>query len=136
MMAMYQALKNLIMKLTELLMVYEYIAQNAPTAEGEELISLNIKTVEDSSEAIAKIFKNIFGKNIEDIKERTDIVQVFTDFLTAVRYAFNIETQIMQMLKNLYLKTDSSDKNANFSSIIEHQINALKLLALLSSHSK
>jgi hypothetical protein len=131
MMAMYQAVRNLIMKSKKLLVVYNYLTQNASTEEAKMLIALNKTTVNDSIETLERIYKNTFGKDFNDSEEVAEVVPEHVDFPTAAHCAFLDETQAIQMLKNLYLKTDSCDKNASFNAMIEQQINALRLISLL-----
>ncbi|MDD2212137.1 MAG: hypothetical protein PHS83_03735 [Clostridia bacterium] len=132
MMAMYQALRNLMMELNELLIVYGYMIQNAPTEEARRLIELNRRTVMNTKEALVKMHKEMFGKDFTDLEEAAEEVPVFTDFRAAARYAFIEETQVIQMLKNLYLRTDSCNHNSHFNCLIEHEINAMRLLYLLT----
>ncbi|HHY06421.1 MAG TPA: hypothetical protein GX532_05525 [Clostridia bacterium] len=132
MIAMYQALRNLMMELNELLVVYGYMIQNAPTEEARRLVELNRRTVMNTKAALEKMHKDIFGKDLTDLEEAVEEVPVFTDFRTAARYAIIEETQVIHLLKNLYLRTDSCNHNDHFNSLIEHQINAIRLLYLLT----
>ncbi|MGI6144510.1 MAG: hypothetical protein GX092_04340 [Clostridia bacterium] len=130
MMAMYQAIRSLMIKAKNLLIVYNYLIQNASTEEALMLLDLNKKTINNSIETLARIYKNTFGKDFNDSEEVAEVIPEPVDFPSAVHCAFIEETQIIQMLKNLYLKTDSNDKNTCFNAMIEQQINALRVIYL------
>lgn len=128
---MYQILKDLIFRLRKLLIIYDDLVFHAPTEEIKKIVFANRNTVLSSSEVISKIYKNTFGKNIENLEQEKENIRESPDFFVAARSAFHEEIMIIEMLKNLYLQTDTFDKNANFSCLIEHQINAINLLYLL-----
>jgi hypothetical protein len=132
MMKLYNSLRNLMMELNELLIVYGYMVQNAPTEEARRLVELNRKTVMNTKDALGKMHKDTFGEDLSMLAEIAEEVPVFPDFRTATRYALLEETQVIQMLKNHYLATETCHHNTIFNSLVEHQVNAMRLLYLLT----
>lgn len=132
MMKLYHALRNLMMELNELLIVYGYMIQNAPTEEARRLIELNRKAVMNTKDALGKMHKDTFGEDLSTLAEIAEEVPAFPDFRTAARYALLEETQVIQMLKNHYLATETCHHNTIFNCLVEHQVNAMRLLYLLT----
>jgi hypothetical protein len=123
---------QLIMELNELVVVYGYMIQNAPTEEARRLIELNRKTVMNTRTGLLKLHKDLLGEELTDLGEAMEEVPVFPDFRNAAQYAFIEESQIVQMLKNLYLAIESCHHNTVFNYLIEHEVNAMRLLYLLT----
>jgi hypothetical protein len=132
MMKMYNSLRKLMMELNELLIVYGYMIQNAPTEEARRLSELNRRTVNATKEALGKMFESTFGENLAAMSEVAEEVPVFADFRAAAQYAFIEESQVIQMLKNLHMAADQCNHEAIFGQLIEHIVNAMRLLYLLT----
>ena len=62
MMKMYNSVRHLIMELNELLIVYGYMIQNAPTEEARRLSELNRRTVKATKELFGNMFNDTFNK--------------------------------------------------------------------------
>lgn len=123
---------QLVMELNELLVVYGYMIQNAPTEEARRLVELNRKTVMNTKESLFKLHRDLLGEDLTDLGEAMEEVPVFPDFRTAAQYAFIEETQVIQILKNLYLAIESCHHNTVFGFLVEHELNAMRLLYLLT----
>ena len=132
MIAMYQAIQNLMAELNKLLITYNYMVQNAPTEGAARMMELNRNTVLCTREALQGMYKNVFGKELAEVEEAIEGVPVFTDFRNAAGFAVQEEIMVIQSLKNLYLRTDACNHNQYFNALIEHQINVMRLFALLT----
>lgn len=132
MMKMYNSVRHLIMELNELLIVYGYMIQNAPTEEARRLSELNRRTVKATKELFGNMFNDTFNENLAAMSEVAEEVPVFAEFRAAAQYAFIEESQIIQMLKNIYLNADKCHHDMIFGQLIEHIVNAMRLLYLLT----
>lgn len=132
MMKMYNSLRNLMMELNELLIVYGYMIQNAPTEEARRLSELNRKTVLSTKELLGKMYESTFSENLAAMSEVAEEVPVFPNFRAAAQYAFIEESQVIQMLKNIHMAADNCNHEAIFGQLIEHIVNAMRLLYLLT----
>ncbi|HHZ16860.1 MAG TPA: hypothetical protein PLJ33_01315 [Peptococcaceae bacterium] len=132
MMKMYNSVRHLIMELNELLIVYGYMIQNAPTEEARRLSELNRRTVKATKELFGNMFNDTFNENLAAMSEVAEEVPVFAEFRAAAQYAFIEESQIIQMLKNIYLNADKCHHDTIFGQLIEHIVNAMRLLYLLT----
>ncbi|MDD2402109.1 MAG: hypothetical protein PHI90_07110 [Clostridia bacterium] len=128
----YNSIKSIIMELNELLVVYGYMIQNAPTEEARRMSELNKKTVITTKIFLETMYCKIFGEAIPDLGEAAKDVPVFADFRAAAQYACKEETEVISRLKNLYLKTESCYHDTIFSCLVEHQLNAMRMLYLLT----
>lgn len=132
MMKMYNSVRHLIMELNELLIVYGYMIQNAPTEEARRLSELNRRTVKATKELFGNMFNDTFNENLAAMSEVAEEVPVFAEFRAAAQYAFIEESQIIQMLKNIYLNADKCHHDTIFGQLIEHIVNAMRVLYLLT----
>lgn len=132
MMKMYNSVRHLIMELNELLIVYGYMIQNAPTEEARRLSELNRRTIKATKELFGNMFNDTFNENLAAMSEVAEEVPVFAEFRAAAQYAFIEESQIIQMLKNIYLNADKCHHDTIFGQLIEHIVNAMRLLYLLT----
>lgn len=132
MMLVKQTIKNLVMQLKELLVVYGYMIQNAPTEEARRIVEINLMTVRTCLEKPEELYYNMTGETLPPYYgEAAEAVPVFTNFVEAGRYAFRQETQVVRMFKDLYLSADSCYHDAIFNCMVEHQLNAMRMLYLI-----
>ena len=116
-------------ELMETKVVYSYMLQNAPTEEARRLVEMNFNTTRNTIEALETLYKTIAGDIIPPCQYAKN-VPVFTDFMEAARYAFMTETQLIRKTKDLYCMIDPCYQCAIFGVIVEHQLNAMRLLYL------
>lgn len=129
---MHHTIKNLAMTLKELVVVYGYMIQNAPTEEARRMIEMNLMTVRNTLEKLEALYYEMSGEMLPPYYgEAAQEVPVFINFVDAARYAFKAETQVIRMLKDLYLGIEECYRDTIFSCIIEHQLNAMRLLYLI-----
>lgn len=124
-------IKNIIMELMELEIVYGYMINNAPTEEARRMVQMNLRTVMHTKENLSEIYEDMTCQPLPSMGEAAEEVPIFTNFVDAARYAFKEETQVIHMLKELYVMCDCCYHINTFSCIIEHQLNAMRLLYLI-----
>jgi tetrahydromethanopterin S-methyltransferase subunit B len=125
------AMQRLMMVLRQLEIAYGYLIQNAPTEESRRLMELNLMTVRNTMERLNDMMNDMteFMTPTGDVLEETP---VFTNFVDAARYAFIKETQAIAQLNNLITMMDDCYHNALRSIIVNHQLNAMRILFILS----
>lgn len=128
--AMANLVKKLLGELMELEIVYGYMIQNAPTEEARRITEMNLRTVRMTKELLEEMYRAITGEMFTPIGEAIEVVPVFATFMEAARYAFIEETQVIRGLKELYLTADECHRDHLFSQMVEHQLNAMRLLYL------
>jgi|GEM_PF-1203526 len=122
--------KTMLNELKELTIVYGYMLQNAPTEESRRIVELNLQTVRMTKETLMDIYRVLSGETYAPIADPILELPVFTTFMEAARYAFFKETQLIRRVKDLYLMTDHCYRDQLFNIIVEHQLNAMRLLYL------
>ncbi len=122
--------KYLLKELMELEVVYGYMLLNAPTEEARRMTELNLITVRNTKDILTKMYNDLTGNSLPLLGEILEEVPVFADFMEAARYAFKEELQVIHLLKELYLATETCHHNSIFGCIVEHQSNAMRLLYL------
>lgn len=125
-------LKTTISELMEVQVVYGYMLQNAPTEEARRIVETNRKTVANSLKIAEELYEDVTGDKVPPLNEYMEDIPVFPDFVAAARYAFMEECQLIRLVKQLYLMSDSCTRDTIFSILIEHQLNAMRLLYLIA----
>ncbi|PKM86001.1 MAG: hypothetical protein CVU87_13465 [Firmicutes bacterium HGW-Firmicutes-12] len=127
-----QTIKSLVMELKELVIVYGYMIQNAPTEEARRLVEMNLMTVRNCLEKLEALYYEITGEMLPPYYgEASEEVPVFVNFVDAARYAFKEETQVIRMMKDLHMGVDECYHSIIFGCIVEHQLNAMRMLYLI-----
>ncbi len=122
--------KYLLKELMELEVVYGYMLLNAPTEEARRMTELNLMTVRNTKDILTKMYNDLTGDSLPLMGEILEEIPVFAEFMEAARYAFKEELQVIHLLKELYLATESCHHHSIFGCIVEHQSNAMRLLYL------
>lgn len=129
-------IKNLLMEayieLMQVSVAYRYMVQNAPTEEARRLVEMNLMTAQSTLEKVDILYSEIVGEKIPNTGQYAENIPIFADFMQAARYAFMKETHLIAKVKELYLSVDSCYKDALFGVLVEHQLNAMRLLYLMS----
>ena len=122
--------KKVLGELMELELVYGYMLQNAPTEEARRVVEMNLRTVRMTKEVLQALYCALTGEMYTPLGEAMEEVPVFATFMEAARYAFIEETQVIRGLKELYLMAETCHRDQLFSQMVEHQLNAMRLLFL------
>ncbi len=130
--ALHHLLKTTISELMEVQVVYGYMIQNAPTEEARRIIEQNRKTVMNTLKIAEDLYEESTGDMVPPMNEFMEEIPIFADFVAAARYAFIEETQLIRLVKQLYLMADSCTRDTLFSILIEHILNAMRLLYLIA----
>ena len=115
--------------LMKLKLTYSYMRQNAPTEEARRIVDLNLQTVKDSLDAIEGLHR-IVADNATLPTETAMDVPIFATFMEAARYAFTIETQVISRANSLHNTIEDCHKHKVMTMLVEHQLNAMRLLYL------
>ncbi len=125
-------LTTIVGELMELNIVYGYMIQNAPTEEARRMVEMNRMTVHHTMEQMKKLYMEMGGKAIPPLHEEAlEEPHQFTNFLDAARYAFKEELQLINWFKELYLIADTCYRDTFFAAMVNHEINAMRLLYLI-----
>jgi len=128
---MQNTVKSLVMELAELVLVYGYMHQNAPTEDARRMVEMNLLAVKNTLARLEDLYFEMEGVKMPPYGEAAEEVPVFTNFIDAARYAFKEETQVIRLLKDMYLAAVTCYRDPIFNCLIEHQLNAMRLLYLI-----
>jgi len=124
-------LQKLLNVLRQLLIVYGYLVQNAPSEEARRQMELNLMTVRNSIERVTEIMHEM-TEFMTPTGETLEEVPVFANFVDAARFAFVRETQVIAMANNLMMIMDECYDGSFQSLIVDHQLNAMRILYVLT----
>ncbi|MCR4441288.1 MAG: hypothetical protein QHH10_03630 [Peptococcaceae bacterium] len=128
---MHNTVKSLVMELTELEVVYGYMKQNAPTEDARRMVDMNLLTVKNTLSRLEDLYYEMEGSMMPPYGEAAEVVPVFVNFIDAARYAFKEETQVIHLLKDMYLAASTCYRDPIFNCLVEHELNAMRLLYLI-----
>lgn len=127
-----QTIKKLIMNLRQLQITYGYLIQNAPTEEARRFMELNLMTVNHCLEKLTALYYEMTGESMPpNFTEVIEDVPIFVSFVDAARYAFRVELHVIHLMNGLYMDVDECYRQAVQNCLVEHQINAMRLLYLI-----
>lgn len=129
--SMCSAIANIVNVLRELQVAYGYMMQNAPTEEARRIVAMNQLTVKNSLEKLGAVYLEAAGEAMGP-EEALVEVPIFGTFMEAARYAFMSELQVINMLKNLHMTIDMCYRMMLMGLLIDHQLNAMRLLYLIA----
>lgn len=125
------AISNLVSDLRELLVVYGYMMQNAPTEEARRIAELNRMTVENSLRELGALYMEVVGEALTPAEAAAQ-VPMFTNFMDATRYAFMKETQVIRRVSELYVMADDCYRDRVHMMLTAHELNAMRDLYLMT----
>jgi len=108
---------------------YAYMVQNAPTEESRRLIDMNLNTVKYTLEQLEHLHTMLAPQQMLPTQTPLD-VPIFTNFMDAARYAFMTETQLIRKARELHSVIEVCHRLTVFNIIVDHQLNAMRLLYL------
>lgn len=124
-------LQRLISILRQLVVTYGYLVQNALTEDSRRQMELNLMTTRNSLERLEDVL-NEMSETLTPTGETLEQVPVFVNFVDAARFAFIRETQAIAIANNLIMVTDDCYHDTLRSIIVEHQLNAMRILFVLT----
>lgn len=124
-------LQKLMEVLRQLEVAYGYLIQNAPTEEARRLMELNLMTVHHTMEKIHEMMNEMM-EHMTPTGETLAETPVFVNFVDAARFAFLKETQVIAMANNLVMMMDECYHHTLHMIIVDHQLNAMRILFVLS----
>lgn len=117
--------------LQQLEITYGYLIQNALTEDSRRMMELNLMTVRNSLEKLEDLLHDM-TETMTPTGETLERVPVFVNFVDAARFAFTRETQAIAMANNLIMMTDECYHITLHSIIVEEQLNAMRILFVLT----
>lgn len=127
-----QMIKKLVMNLKQLQIVYGYMILNAPTEEARRFIELNLMTVNHCLEKLTALYYEMAGEAMPpNFTEVIEEVPIFINFVDAARYAFKVELHVIHLLNGLYMDVDECYRSSVQHCMVEHELNAMRLLYLI-----
>lgn len=123
-------IQKLISMLRQLEITYGYLIQNAPTEDTRRSMELNLLTVRNSLERLHNILNDM--ELMTPTGETLEQVPAFANFVDAARFAFARETQAIAIANNLLMIVDHCYYSTMHSIIVDQQLNAMRILFVLT----